>query len=169
MKKTTQNLIIYSTGAIFLAGMILLLIVSQNNGGNPSGYSASALTVAEENFDFGVISMKDGNVLHKFELKNEGDEPVTIKKVYTSCMCTTASIIDGVGKKRGTFGMPGHGLSSNTNVEVGVGESIVVETVFDPTAHGPSGVGLARRSVYLETNSAKSPKVDLSFTATVTR
>ena len=57
----------------------------------------------EENFDFGVIAMKDGNISHKFELKNEGQEPLKIEKVFTSCMCTTAYVTDGSGGKRGPF------------------------------------------------------------------
>ena len=46
---------------------------------------------------------------------------------------------------------------------------MMLEAVFDPAAHGPSGVGLAQRYVYLETNSAKSPKLEISFQAMVTR
>ena len=115
----------------------------------------------------GTIAMKDGKVSHRFEVKNEGQEPVRIEKIYTSCMCTEASIIDGQGKNWGTFGMPGHAGPSKTNITVKPGESVVVETIFDPAAHGPSGVGLAERSVYLESNSQKSPKLELKFSAVV--
>ena len=114
--------------------------------------------------------MANGDVSYRFKLKNEGDEAVAVKKVYTSCMCTIANILDAFEKKLGVFGMPGHGgASSNANIEIKAGESIIVEAVFNPAAHGPSGVGLAQRSIYLETNSKKSPKVELNFTATVTQ
>jgi len=63
--------------------------------------------------------------------------------------------------------MPGHAGPSKTNITVKPGESVVVETIFDPAAHGPSGVGLAERSVYLESNSQKSPKLELKFSAVV--
>ena len=132
-----------------------------------SEYSASAIAVSHTTFDFGTISMKDGNVSHEFELKNEGTEPLTIEKVSTSCMCTTAFLIDSSGKKYGGFGMPGHG-TARADVEIGPGETLILEAVFDPAAHGPSGVGLAQRFIYLETNSSKSPKLELSFNATVT-
>ena len=155
---------------ILFVGVVVLIAVSGNNSNsNPATYSASILTAVENNFDFNTISMKDGDVSHVFEIKNDGTEPVEIKKVYTSCMCTTTYIINSSGKRYGKFGMPGHGLSSKTNIEVGPGESVVVEVIFDPQAHGLSGIGLNRRSVYLETNSAKSSKLELSFQATVTR
>lgn len=127
------------------------------------------LTVEEARFDFGIISMKNGDVSHVFEIKNDGAEPVIIEKIYTSCMCTIAYITDSSGKRYGGFGMPGHGLFSGTNIAVRPGESATVEAIFDPKAHGPSGVGLAERSIYLETNSVKLPKLELSFRATVVR
>jgi hypothetical protein len=132
-------------------------------------YSTSRLLAVSDYFDFGTVSMVAGDVSHVFKLENNGKDPVKIEKVYTSCMCTTAYITDVSGKRYGTFGMPGHGLSSKTDIEVGPSESVLVEAIFDPAAHGPSGVGLARRSIYIETNSAKWPKLELSFQAMVTR
>lgn len=170
MKKKTKNLISWSVGLIFLVGIITLIVVSGNSDNqNPAAYSASVLMAIENDFDFNTISMEDGNVSHRFEVKNEGEEQVIIEKVYTSCMCTTAYITNSSGKKYGGFGMPGHGLSPKTSIEIGPGESAIIEAIFDPKAHGPSGVGLVQRSIYLETNSAKSPKLEFSFQATVVR
>ncbi|MBI4114727.1 MAG: DUF1573 domain-containing protein [Candidatus Niyogibacteria bacterium] len=171
MKKQSKKLLLWSVVVLFLAGFAVLIV---SNGGNssqrPTEYSASALAADEADFDFGTISMKDGNVSHQFQIRNDGDELVVIQKVYTSCMCTTASLTDSDGKTYGTFGMPGHGgPSAAARVEVDPGEIIRVDAVFDPAAHGPSGVGLAERSVYLETNSQKSPKLELTFQAMVTR
>lgn len=168
MKKKTKSTITYSIIILSALGIIGLVMANKNNN-NSSDYSAGVLAVLENNFDFQTISMKDGNVSHSYEITNKGQESVIIKKIYTSCMCTIASVIDKAGKTRGRFGMPGHGLPSKTNIEVKPRESVFVEAVFDPTAHGPSGVGLAQRSIYLETNSQKSPKVELRFTAMVTK
>lgn len=172
MKKRAKNLIITTiVGAILLIGFVFL--VAGNGGGerntHSSKYSASVLSSAENRFNFGAVSMKEGKVTHRYELKNLGEEPIKVEKVYTSCMCTTAVLFDSEGRKRGKFGMPGHGLPSRTNIEVLPGQKLFVEAVFDPAAHGPSGVGLANRSIYLETNSRKSPKVELKFTAMVSR
>ncbi len=170
MKKKTKNLVSCGIGVLFLVGVITLISVGGNgDGSNPDVYSASVLTILENNFDFNTISMKDGDVSHQFEVKNDGEEPVVIEKVYTSCMCTTVYITNSSGRRYGKFGMPGHGVSSKTNIEVKSGESVTVETIFDPKAHGPSGVGLVQRSVYIETNSAKLSQLELSFQAMVTK
>ncbi|MEK7180981.1 MAG: DUF1573 domain-containing protein [Patescibacteria group bacterium] len=163
-----KNILIFGGMIVFvLVGFLIL-----NGGGSGSknnAPSASVLSALEEKFDFGTIAMKNGKVSHKFPVKNSGTEPLVIGKVYTSCMCTVANIIDAQGKSYGVFGMPGHGGGISTaEIEVGAGETVIVEAIFDPAAHGPSGVGLADRVVYLETNSTQSPKVELSFSATVT-
>ena len=161
---------------VLLLGFIFVALPNKNNEGALTetalisfSTSASVLNSQETYFDFGSISMSDGIVSHIFEVRNEGKESVIIKKIYTSCMCTTVLITNDAGKQYGEFGMPGHGGPSQTNIEVKSSESIFVQAKFDPTAHGPSGVGFAERSIYLETNSQESPMVELKFTALVTR
>ncbi|MDX1607864.1 MAG: DUF1573 domain-containing protein [Candidatus Spechtbacterales bacterium] len=153
------------------AFIALLAWLGSSGARNPvvAGYSDSSLSAPVNSFDFETISMEDGDVEHNFELTNNGTEPVVITKVYTSCMCTTAYIYDSAGNEYGYFGMQGHGRSPVANVTVQPGESATVRAVFDPAAHGPSGIGLASRNIYLETNSSHSPKMELSFRAMVTR
>lgn len=142
--------------------------LSASNGESTASNGASVLAATESFFDFGTIKMRDGKVSRVFELRNEGKESVKIQSIYTSCMCTEAFVSDSSGKKNGPFGMPGH-TSPRTNITVGAGELVSVEAVFDPAAHGPSGVGLAERSIYLETNSEEKPRIELKFKAVVTR
>lgn len=171
MKNKTKNFAIYGIIALAVAGTVFWVAASGNKGQTPGSgaYSAGALVALEKSFDFGAISMENGEVSRVFQVKNEGPGPVTINKVYTSCMCTTAQIKDGSGRKYGRFGMPGHGGVSRVKIEVPSGQSVDVEAIFDPAAHGPSGVGLAQRSVYIETDSETSPRLELSFQAMVTR
>lgn len=130
--------------------------------------SQSKIAVENDFYDFGTIAMKNGLVKRVYQLTNQGDEPLLIKKVYTSCMCTKANIISQNGEVNGPFGMPGHGGAiSRADVTIQPGEQFTVEAVFDPAAHGPSGIGLANRVIYLETNSTVSPKVELKFSANV--
>src|SRR3989344_3499782 len=70
--------------------------------------SASALTATETFYDFGDISMKDGNVEKIFEIANPTGKDITLASLTTSCMCTNAFIVKG-GTRRGPFGMLGHG------------------------------------------------------------
>ena len=169
MKGKTKRNIGYASG---VAAIILLIgAVVMFGGGdasNKSTLSTSALAAEENNFIFGTVPINGGDVAHEFTASNNGEEVVVINKIYTSCACTTAFIIDASGKKYGAFGMPGHGLLTDTKIEVAPGESITVEAVYDPAKHGPSGVGFADRSIYLETNSAESPRLEFSFQANVT-
>jgi hypothetical protein len=128
--------------------------------------SDGALVVEESrNYNFGTISMAAGNVSHTFKMRNAGGEPVTISKMYTSCMCTVASLMMG-NKKFGPVGMPGHGAIPRINQTINPNEEAVVEVVFDPAAHGPAGVGRIGRTVVIENNSGAP--VELSFIALVT-
>lgn len=120
-------------------------------------------------FDFDTISMKNGVVSHMFEVENNGEEPIVINKVYTTCMCTTVDIMSFDKVKLGSFGMPGHGgADDKAKIMVGQGEKILIEAHFDPAAHGPSGIGMIQRSIFLESNSLSMPKMELSFRAMVT-
>lgn len=137
---------------------------TQNTARLPDGQEALIVEEAN-NYDFGTISMAAGVVTREFRIKNSGNEPVTINKMYTSCMCTTATL--SVGEKRlGPFGMPGHGTVPRIDQAINPNEEAVVAVVFDPAAHGPAGVGRIQRVVTIE-NSAGRP-IELSFAAMVT-
>lgn len=166
-----ENKILYALAlAVIVIVLSTILFINERNGiSRTETDSSSALSSSESTFDFGAISMQNGKIAHQFEVKNNGTEAIMIEKVYTSCMCTTAYIIDNLGKRYGAFGMPGHAGAQMESVPVLAGTFITVEAIFDPSAHGPSGVGFAKRSIYLETNSISSPKLELSFQATVTK
>ena len=168
MNNKTKNLISWSVIFVLIFGAIALIEISRSGKNSEvTSFTASAVSASENSFDFGRISMKGGDVSHMFEFVNQGDEPIQISKVYTSCMCTEAYVINSRGEKYGAFGMPGHGGPSLANIEIASGEIAFVEAIFDPAAHGPSGVGLAERSIYLETNSTESPKLEFFFLSIV--
>jgi hypothetical protein len=124
--------------------------------------------VLSNDFDFGDIKLRGGDVSHKFQVKNEGVDPVVIERVYTSCMCTTAYITDISGERYGKFGMQGHrGLALDTSIKIDPGETAEVEVIYDPFAHGPNGTGKIKRIIYLETNSEQTPKVEITFKGNV--
>lgn len=163
MKKRTTTLLAYGLPLLLVAG-VFVAFQSRSSG----GYSEGRLVAEERRYDFGEIQMYEGDVSRDFVLVNEGPEAVRIQKAYTSCMCTTVVLLDETGNERGRFGMQGHSASSS-NLTVAPGGRVTARAVFDPASHGPSGVGLAERSIYLETDSASSPKIELSFRAVVKR
>ena len=173
MTKQIKQSTIYSLILVALVGLVWWLATGNNSAAlsdsaAASAYSASALTTTDSNYDFQTISMAAGKVEHDYILKNDGAEPLRIDKALTSCMCPEALITDAKGKQYGPFGMPGHSSSGKSNIIVNPGDEVIVKAIFDPAAHGPSGVGMAQRSIYLETNSAQSPKLELRFQAMVT-
>ncbi len=118
---------------------------------SPSGSGSMMLTATETNYDFGEVSMAKGLVEHKFTLKNNSSEAVKIGRVETSCMCTVAFLLSKDGKEVGPFGMPGHGgPAGSANSIVNPGDEVIVRAVFDPSAHGPAGVGPIERQIALE-------------------
>ena len=126
--------------------------------------SAGRLDAAEMKFSFGPISMAGGKVTHRYPIRNVGTEPLTIRKLYTSCMCTTAALVKG-GKTSKAYGMPGHTPIPTINIPINPQEEAFVEVIFDPAAHGPAGVGPIERVVTIE-NSAGQP-LELAFAALV--
>jgi len=128
--------------------------------------SLSLLQVNESPYNFGSISMRDGNVSKVFKIENKTDVDVFIPNLATSCMCTTAYFLDAGGEKSGPFGMLGMGFVPKLNKTIKAGEAVEVEVVYDPNAHGPAGVGMIDRFVYLSDDSGE--KLELEIKANVT-
>lgn len=149
------------------AGMVWLLGATPKGEGSAQvAQTGTAVLAAEHtNFDFGSISMAKGNVMHEYVVRNTGSAPLTLGKMYTSCMCTQARIRIG-DTMLGPFGMPGHAMIPRLNKTLAPGEEAVVEAIFDPAAHGPAGVGRVNRVVTIEIDGGAP--LELSFTATVT-
>ncbi|MDO8183459.1 MAG: DUF1573 domain-containing protein [bacterium] len=124
-----------------------------------------SLTVSEKSYDFGVISMKAGVVSRDFVVTNNSAKAINLNQVYTSCMCTTATLITKQGEV-GPFGMPGHGLSAPAvKVALAPGEELTVRAAFDPAAHGPAGVGKIDRVITL--SGPDFSPLELGISATV--
>lgn len=123
------------------------------------------LVSARPHHDFGTISMAAGNVSTTYRIKNDGAAPLTIDRIYTSCMCTTAMLVTASGRKQGPFGMPGHGPLKAVRAQLAPGEIALLEVVFDPAAHGPSGIGRIERVVTV--NAMGTPPLELGMVAMV--
>ena len=118
-------------------------------------------------YDFGLVSMAKGNVEHDFAITNTTDSDITINQAETSCMCTEAFLKLPDGKEMGPYGMSGHGSSFSRSVGVAIkpGEVITVKVIFNPAAHGPTGIGKIERIVTL--SSGRGP-LTMQFRAEVT-
>ena len=163
----TKTIIVSVAFVLVIVGLLAWSNAASAPAAAPAGAEKSALAASETFYDFGTISMKNGNVVKEFTITNPTDRSITVKSVLTSCMCTNAFVVSGAGSVKGPFGMPGHGgAAPPINELVGAGESRVIRVVYDPNAHGPAGVGRIDRSISL-TDSAGGT-LELGIRANVT-
>ncbi len=102
-----------------------------------------------EFYEIGNIPIGGGLVSKEYEVKNVTGKTIKLKKLATSCMCTKAKVKIGDTETQ-LFSMEGMGdKNPPVNLELPAGESAKVTAVFDPSAHGPAGVGPIDRSVIL--------------------
>jgi len=167
-------------GVVLIVVALVIAIIAANPGKNSPATSsaapansatataapqwAGALRARESQFDFGPISMAGGKVSHRYWFRNESAAPVLIRQVYTSCMCTTATLVKGM-RIIGSYGMPGHGPLPAVNETLAPDEVAYVDVEFDPAAHGPAGLGRTERVVTIEPG-AGAP-LQVGFTAYV--
>ena len=145
----TKTLFAGAVVLLTIGGLFYLGRVNQATSSETPSGRVSALAAAESSYDFGEISMKNGNVEKTFEIMNPTDADITLASLTTSCMCTTAFIVKD-GTRRGPFGMPGHGGPvPRANEVVPAGGKLTIAVVYDPNAHGPAGVGSIDRFIYL--------------------
>src|SRR3989344_8357255 len=152
---------------VVIGGLIWLgqPTANQNNGQAIS--TESLLKINETNYDFGTISMANGKVNHEFIITNSSGQPINIKKIYTSCMCTVANFRFN-DKSYGLFGMPGHGVGAlaAANITLNSGDFGILDVVYDPNAHGPAGVGAVERFVYVEDKNGSQLKIEIKEVVT---
>lgn len=97
-------------------------------------------------WDFGEV--KYGEKLeHTFRLKNSGEKILKVKKVATSCACTTASV---------------------AKEQISPGEETELKVVYDTGAmSGPTGRGKQERIIYIKSNDPLNPQVEVEIYAMV--
>lgn len=109
----------------------------------------SQVSISPETYDIGKVLMKSGNVVKEYEIKNDADSPLRVKKIATSCMCTKAKIEVGDKSSR-NYGMEMAGDANPIiNFDIPAKTTAKLVVTFDPAAHGIEGVGKIDRSVYI--------------------
>ena len=153
MAKDTK-ILIAGLGVMFILLFVLAFwLVGRAQKPAEEGLSANSqiagLVANPEFFDLGQVPINGGIVTKEYEVKNATDKKMKLRKIATSCMCTTASIKIGE-KETKYFGMEMHTDKNPVlNMEVNSGEIARVTVKFDPAAHGPEGVGPFDRIVWL--------------------
>ena len=178
-KRSSPTLLIAGVALIILALVVAIIAAKPDSRSaaparatpavaSPASSAArpfEGLRAKETYFEFGSISMTAGKVRHRYWFRNESTAPVLIQRVYTSCMCTTATLVKGM-RVIGSYGMPGHGPLPEVNQSLAPNEAAYVDVEFDPAAHGPAGLGRTERVVTIER--AGGEPLQLAFVANVT-
>ena len=134
---------------LVIIGVAFLLSKNSQSQAETPSEDISGLTVSPESYELGDVAINGGIVSKDYEVENSTSGKLTLKKIATSCMCTTASIQIG-DKTTKFFGMEGHGdANPPVNLEIPAGQKAKVTVKFDPAAHGPEGVGPFDRIVWL--------------------
>jgi Protein of unknown function (DUF1573) len=117
------------------AAVVLLAAAGPAGSGKPKAvFKATA-------HDFGQI--KQGDVVsHEFIFKNEGDAPLVVEKVETTCGCTAALV------------------SEKT---IGPGKEGRIKATFDTRGYA----GRMSRYLYIVSNDAENPRRELSVSADI--
>lgn len=161
------------TALILGGGIVFLGSSSKGTLGAKTALQKTAgakIEVRERKFDFKDIPYSGGNVTHEYWIKNSGDQELKVANLKTSCMCTKTYL--KTAKEKGPeFGMQGHasGGASDWIGKLLPGEEGQIMAVFDPTAHGPEGVGPVSRFVSFETNDPDHPYIELEFSGVVVK
>lgn len=169
MKNTIIVIALIATGLIGLAWWGSKSVPTTTADAHPhqeqQAGTESAITVSEKLYDFGTISMAKGNVTHRFAVTNPTDKDIMVSDLVTSCMCTSAYIVEG-NSKVGPFGMAGMGFVPKANMLIKAGETRYVDVVYDPNAHGPAGVGFIDRFVNLTDTNGGTLVLEIKAVAT---
>lgn len=164
-----KNTIIIASVVVVVVGLLIWgntrPLRSTQSAAISTGSTQAMLGDPIPQYDFGSISMLKGNVEHEFEIKNTTGADLKITRAETSCMCTKAVLRLPDGKELGPFSMPGHGFNPSVNAIVRPDETFIVRAIFDPAAHGPSGIGNIERVVILSTDKGS---IEVPFKAQVT-
>jgi len=137
-------------GFVLILGFIVLTIAVLGYfkaipGTNDREGDFPRIEIGPDVFDFGEISYGDV-VSYSFRVKNSGQETLEIRRVATSCACTTARI-------------------SQDRLEPGEEAELLVS--YDSAAMALHGSGREERIIYVRSNDPVNPQVEVTIYATV--
>lgn len=117
------------------------------NEQTPSG---PKISVDPPSFDFGIVKYEEG-AKYTFKVQNEGNEPLQVLRLSTSCGCTKAEMNE-----------------NEKIIEPGASADLFVS--FDPSVHkDDSDLGEILRIVYIKSNDLTSPEIEVEFRANVVK
>ncbi|MEK7526214.1 MAG: DUF1573 domain-containing protein [Patescibacteria group bacterium] len=110
---------------------------------------AQKIEITPTFIDIGKVAFAGGIVSKEYEIKNNTDKSLVVRKIVTSCMCTKAAI-EVSGKQTNYYAMEmGGDKNPRITFEIPAGKTAKLIAKFDPAAHGLKGVGKVDRSIWI--------------------
>ncbi len=160
-KKNSQAVFFLGIALMILLGAVVFIAYSRadsGEGGTP------LISVEPPSLDWGAISAATGSVSKTFAVSNPGTADLVIRKIATSCGCTTAVLKTASGATP-RLGMD-HGNLPRIKEVIKPGETAELIVTFDPNFHYVRG--RTERVVYIESNVPGSRETEVSSVFTVT-
>ncbi|WP_456473679.1 DUF1573 domain-containing protein [Candidatus Pyrohabitans sp.] len=149
-KQKKSNIRVYAIlAALLLIGAGFYLLKSQETEEVIEG--TPIMVISPESHDFGMVSVRGGEVSTSFVVENRGDGDLVISDMETSCACTSATI-EYRGKEGPRFNMREHGTNpKGWSQRIHPGEKAYLKVYYSPRVH-PDIRGEVIRFVTLYTN-----------------
>ena len=127
--------------------------------------NAPIISIEPSSYSFGTVSQAAGAVTANFLLRNNGNEPLMLDNMETSCACTSASIVKN-GEEGPSFGMASHGTNpKNWKEIIPPGDSVELKVRYDPNVHKDLR-GSVKRSVIIHSNDPRNSIKEVVISAT---
>ena len=165
MKENKLVFTILAATVILAFGLIFLATKLTGAATSVSPSPNAKAVVAQTNYDWGQIGIRNGKVSADFEIKNEGTDTLKLFGGKTSCACTNAQMFTDAGLSA-VYTMH---ANSKIVTEVAPGKTAKLTVVFDPLFHGPNSIGDINRTVTVSTNDPNNPLLSFSLTAKVVK
>ncbi len=143
MQPKTIILIVFIIAIVFIMAIFGYF---KATAGVSQGEEYAQIEITPDTFDFGEIDYGEIGK-HTYQVKNLGQADLIIKKVATSCGCTTAEVSKEI---------------------IAPGQTAELIVSYDTGAmSGPHGMGDQERIIYVKTNDPINPQAEVTFTAYV--
>ena len=134
---------------LFAAGLIAVIFYGYIKATPPASNAENApkIEISPASYDAGQVDF--GKIVnYTFKIKNSGQSPLEIKRIATSCGCTSAK-------------------ASKTSLLPGEETDLLVTYDTAAMGSGPHGMGNQERIIYVKTNDPNTPQVNVSISAYV--
>ena len=158
--KTAKRAAHLSTGAkrALISAIIIVIILTAAYLVNATRPRAQ-INADHTYYDFGVVPQIKTS--HTFSFSNVGGGDLTVKRIWTSCGCTSAKLVLN-GVESPEFGMPGHGgYTGPWEAKLRPGETASLIVYYDAPSMPDLYVG--ERYVYVDSDDPAQPEFQFTI------